>query len=148
MNSLRAIVFACLALGFAACRSSDPDQRYKAWELGIFKQEAKSHEQVILVCIYTNHFVRMPAGHYHRLEGEGVVVRSYKGDWRVEEPIALRHQVESAPEGWTPPVGFLQYYLLNAHTNEPIWVDVGEAWDYKPQFERALELMFPRGGRR
>jgi hypothetical protein len=147
MSKLWVTTLAGLALGLAACRPSDPDKSYEVWELRTFKDEAKSHEQVILICIYTNHFERRPVG-YHRLQSKGIVVRSYKGDWQVGEPILLHDELESVPEGWVPPVGYLMYYMLNTHTNGPVWAEPGEEWEYKPQFERSLELMFPRGGRK
>ena len=88
----------------------------------------------------------MPSG-YHHLDCKGTVVRSYKGDWKVGEQITLHHEVESAPEGWTPTVGYLEYLLLDKHTTDPIDIDVGDDLDYAPDIDHGLQFVYSKGER-
>lgn len=124
----------------AGCRSTEPvaDQKYKAWEVEAFKKEAKSHQDVVLVCIYESQLQRRPLPKKHRVDSKATVVRSYKGAWQVGEPIDFYREMESVPQDWTPNVGHLVYLLFDNHTTEPVGIDTGEDWAYKPEFECAL----------
>ncbi|EEF63318.1 hypothetical protein [Pedosphaera parvula] len=129
-----------MVVASAGCHSTatTADQKYSAWEVETFKKEAQSHQDVVLVCIYENQLQRMPLPHKHRVNSKATVVRSYKGAWQVGEPIAFYRVLESVPQDWKPNVGHLVYLLFDKHTPEPVGIDTGEDWAYKPEFERAL----------
>lgn len=131
-----------------SCCSLNEDARYREWVLSEFNRSASHAKHVVLVCIYGNHFQRKPQG-YHRLDQEGIVVRSYKGDWKVGEKVTINKLLETAPASeWTPQIGYLQFLLLEEHTSDSILVNVGEDWDYSPEFEQVLEFRFPRSWRK
>lgn len=90
----------------------------------------------------------LPLPSHHHLDCKRTIVHSYKGGWKVGEQIALHHELESAPEGWVPKVGYLEYLLLNDHTTEPIGIDVGEDWEYTADFDRELQFLYSRESRR
>ena len=144
----RMITSLILALGLIGCRSADPDRSYRAWLFDNFRREAAAHKHVLLVCIYESRFEWKPLPSYHHLDCKGIVVRSYKGTWGVGERIALHHELESAPKEWQPPVGYLEYLLVDEHSAEPIGVDVGEDWEYTPEFGRRVAQLYARESNR
>jgi hypothetical protein len=151
MHICRVILLLALGIVSISCRSTDPEERYRAWlsdnfkrEASYHKREASYHKHVVLVCIYESHFQWMQLPHKHQLDCKGTVVRSYKGTWQVGEQITLHSEIESAPKDWKPSVGYLEYFLLDKHTTDPICVDVGEDWDYSPNFERELQLIYSK----
>ena len=124
------------------------DRKYNAWLVDMFKQEAQSHQNAVLVCVYESHLQRRPLPHHHRADYKATIVRSYRGDRKVGEKIAYYYDLESVPQDWppvTPVVGYLEYLFFD-NTNEPIGIDVGEGWDYKPEFERVLIDSTARSG--
>jgi hypothetical protein len=133
-------VAVAVAIATAGCRSTGTtaDQKFNAWETETFKKEAQSHQDVVLVCVYESQLQRMPLPHKHRVDSKATVVRSYKGVWQVGEPIAFYRELESVPQDWKPNVGHLVYLLFDKHTPEPVGIDTGEDWAYKPEFEQAL----------
>jgi hypothetical protein len=140
ISTVAGLALVALAMVSAGCRSTEPaaDQKFKAWQVEMFRQEARSHQNVVLVCIYEDHLQRMPLPHKHRLDSKATVVRCYKGTWQVGEPIAFYQEWESVPQDWTPNVGHLVYLFFNKQSQEPIGIGTGEDWDYKPEFARAL----------
>ena len=135
---------ACLAvavaLAGAGCHSAESaaDQKFNAWEVENFKKEAQSRQDVVLVCVYDSQLQRRPLPHKHRIDTKATVVRSYKGGWKVGEPITFYREMESVPQDWKPNVGQLVYLFFDKRTPEPIGIDTGEDWAYKPEFEHAL----------
>ena len=137
--SLLGLVVTVAMVG-TGCHSTETasDQKFNAWEVETFKKETQSHQDVVLVCIYENQLQRRPLPHKHRIDSKATVVSSYKGVWQVGEPITFYREMESVPPDWNPNVGQLVYLLFDKRTPEPIGIDTGEDWAYKPGFERAL----------
>lgn len=126
----------------SGCRSADLVGRTQSdWEVETFKRQVRSQQEVVLVCIYESHLQRLPLPQKHRLESKATVVRSYKGTWEVGAPISFYRELESVPKEWTPSVGHLVYLLLNKRSTEPIGIDTGEHWAYKPELERAFSRL-------
>ena len=138
------IILVCLAVAMAlagaGCHSTESaaDQKFNAWEVETFKKEAQSHQDIVLVCVYDSQRQKRALPHKHRIDTKATVVRSYKGGWQVGEPITFYREMEAVPQDWKPNAGQLVYLLFDKHTPEPIGIDTGEDWAYKPEFERAL----------
>lgn len=140
ISTVTGLALVALTMASAGCRSTEPvaDQKYKAWEVETFKKEVQSHQDVVLVCVCDSKLQRRPLPHKHRIDSKATVVRSYKGAWQVGEPIAFYREMESVSQDWKPNIGQLVYLLFDKRTPEPIGIDTGEDWAYKPEFERAL----------
>ena len=140
ISTVAGLALVALAFAGAGCHSTGTaaDQEFNAWEVETFNKEAQSHQDVVLVCVYDSQLQRRPLPHKHRIDSKATVVRSYKGAWQVGEPITFYREMESLPQDWKPNVGQLVYLLFDKRTPEPIGIDTGEDWAYKPEFERAL----------
>jgi hypothetical protein len=88
---------------------------------------------------------KMPSGHYHRLDGKAVVIRSYKGSWKTGETVAFHKALESWPENRAPNagVGRLCYFFLDDHFKGSIGLDTGDDLDY--EYNAGLRHHFSAG---
>jgi len=141
MRVQHAILFAVSAGVSISCKSTNSanaDARYQAWCLSAIKEEAASHQNAILVLI--------DECQYHRSDlsqnFKGTLVRSYKGNWKAGEQIAWSRVVEYVPDEEPHLAGTLEFILTDQHTNGLFYVDVGDEWNYQPEFDRALQLAY------
>jgi hypothetical protein len=135
------IFFSAVGVVCVSCKhtdSADEDARYQAWCLSAIKAQAVSHQSAVLVLIDECHVPRPE----RVLDFSGTVVRSYKGSWKPGEQIAWYRGLEFIPDKLPPLVGKLEIILTDEHTNGLIYCEPGVEWDYQPDFDRALRLIY------
>ena len=146
MRGIQIILLALpLAMG-AGCRCADCDQVYAHWfweDAEGTKAHFDAYQHVVMVRIDEDVF---EDGGAHRLSlhhYQGTVERTYKGDWKVSEPIAFVQGLDySAATTTNRCVGNRMVLLINEHTNHEFSVDTGDALGYDGQFRRVLECFF------
>ena len=105
------------------------------------------HPQVLLVRVKESHLQRKPVvylgvrGYQGIVDSEGVVVRCYKGDWKVGERILLHEQFDFIPDRWER-AGELRFIMTDKHVRDRIDIGIEDRWDYQPEFDRALQLSY------
>ncbi len=103
------------------------------------------YQHVILVRVDGDAFID---GGPHRLSMhhfKATVERSYKGDWKISEPIAFVNGLDySSATTSNRCVGEHLVLLTNEHTNSEIGVDTGESFRYDTQFKQVLQCVFPQ----
>ena len=128
------------------CRCADCDKVYARWfweDAEGTKAHFDGYKDVVLVRVDEDVLVD---GGQHRLSMhhfKGTVVRSYKGEWNISEPIAFVQGLDYSTATRTNRcVGNRMVLLINEHTNDEIGVDTGDALRYDGQFKRVLQCYF------
>jgi hypothetical protein len=112
------------------------------------------HTNVVLVRIVENHAtdedrlsnegkrLRNP---WSVLHFQGMVVKSYKGDWRITERASFVHFLDSHRNAETnSSVGELMFVFTDEHTNTEFDVATGDFEPYQPSADRLFSFMFQR----
>jgi hypothetical protein len=112
----------------------------------------KDNEQVVLVRVFDEHS-QLTAGEFSiRIDWQGKVIESIKGDWKVGETIRYFMLLEEFPKGLlnennrqqiTPmqsDIGRLKYLFVHTHDHKtPVGLQAGDGWDFKPGLEALLK---------
>jgi hypothetical protein len=142
----RVILVSGLLVGFVCCRSGDSTAAFRDTIWGDFR-EAKAHldayKQVILVCVYEDHWEDRGPHEYSFHHFRSSVVRTYKGDWKISEKAAFVHGVDDqAKTAVNAVAGELIFLFTDAHTNAEFGVMAGDFVPYDSQTDRLLQLIF------
>ena len=98
---------------------------------------------VLMVCIYEDHWEDRGPNRYSLHHLKGTVVRAYKGDWRVSEQIALVQSLDDrAPANPPSAAGSLGFVFTSEHRDTEIGLDTGEFHRYDAEYAPALECAY------
>jgi hypothetical protein len=104
-----------------------------------------SYSNILLVCIYEDHWEDRGPNRYSLHHEIGTVVKVYKGDWRVSEEISLVQGLDyRAPVETNKEAGNLWFVFTDQHTNSEIALDTGDYTGYDADLEPALEYIYPQ----
>lgn len=127
-----------------SCHSSSYNARiFHPWgcdNVKEFKARMDEFTNVLMVCVYEDHWEDRGPNRYSLHHLKGTVVRVYKGDWRVSERIAFVRGLDyRAPTNPKSEAGTLGFVFTNEHTNAEIGLDTGEFGRYEAEYEPALD---------
>jgi hypothetical protein len=131
-----------LAVG---CRSTDTAAilAHSPWEENT-KPYLDSFKHVLVVCVYQDHWEDCGPHRYSQYHFKATVVRSYKGEWKIGDRVALVHGVDAPAISVTNGVaGYLVFVFTNEHTDAEIAVDTGEFANYSPELDAVIQCVFP-----
>ena len=136
------LVVGLLAAGCRSPRNRDP-LAHSPWEENTYSH-LNSFKHVMAVCIYQDHCEDRGPHRYSLHHFKATVVRSYKGDWRVGDKIALVHGVDAPAVSVTNGVaGCLMFVFTDKRTDAEIGVDTGEFGNYSPELDEVIRYVFP-----
>jgi hypothetical protein len=142
------LVFGFLAL-CAGCHSSAYNARiFHPWGVDD-AADANAHwsryTNIFMVCIYEDRWQDQGPGRYSLHHITGTVVKVYKGDWQVSEKISCVQGLDyPALLETNKGAGKLGFVFTNQHTNTELILDTGEFSRYDPEYEPALDRLYPQ----
>ena len=145
---IRAFVIAALLALTAGCFSSDYNAKvFHPWccdNAKELKARLDEYTNVLMVCVYEDHWEDQGPNRYSLHHYQGTVVRVYKGDWHMSERIAFVQGLDyRAPAKPASCVGNLEFVFTNEHTNTEIGLDTGELWTCNAEYAPALDRIYP-----
>jgi hypothetical protein len=146
---IRAFVIGALLALTAGCFSSDYNAKlFHPWGCDNAKElkaRLDEYKDVLMVCIYEDHWEDRGPNRYSLHHYTGTVVKVYKGDWRMSARIAFMEGLDyRAPVKPASCVGDLEFVFASEHTNTEIGLDRGELWTCKAEYAPALDRVYPR----
>jgi hypothetical protein len=130
------------------CRSTDCGSVYarSPWEDAEgAKTFLNAYKHILVVCVYEDHEEDRGPHRYSLHHFKATVIRTFKGDWRIGERIALVHGVDAPAVATTNGyAGYLMFVFTNGHTNAEINVDAGDFGNYDEELGRVLQCAFPK----
>ncbi len=148
MHLLSAIMFSGLLALSTGCHSSAYNARvFHSWGWENTKDASvylRDYRHVLVVWVYESHWEDLGPNRLTPYHFKGVVVRSYKGDWKLSERIAFVHHVDSPAPTNAPSQmqGELMFVFTNEHTEAEISVATGDFGTYNEEYAPALDAVF------
>jgi hypothetical protein len=142
MLGISAMVALC-----AGCFSSEYNARvFHPWGCdGAKELKARLDEytNILMVCIYEDHWEDRGPNRYALHHYKGTVVRVYKGDWRMSDRIAFVQGLDyRAPMNPATCVGYLAFLFTSEHTNSEIGLDTGDLTRCNAEYAPALDRIY------
>jgi hypothetical protein len=104
-----------------------------------------TYKHILIICVYEDHWEDRGPRRFSLHRFRATVVRSYKGDWKVGERIAIVHATDaralSTPNG---DAGCLMFAFTDKHKTSEISLETGSFGNYSPDLERLLQSLFPQ----
>jgi hypothetical protein len=149
LNVLLAFVFLALSAG---CQSSAYNAKvFHPWgvdDAADARAHWDSYTNIFMVCIYADHWEDRGPNKYSLHHETGTVVKVYKGDWQISEIISFVQGLDyPALKETNKGAGKLGFVFTNQHTNSELVLDTGEFSKYNPDYEPALDCLYPQKGR-
>ena len=147
MRKLRATIALGAALAFTGCHAPDSGAIFSDSIFGN-ASEAKGrlneYKQILLVCVYEDHWEDQGYNKYSLHHFKATVVKSYKGDWKTSEKISFVHGADfPAPTSPHNQTGNLLFIFTNQHQPNEIGLETGDFLGYDPAIDRQISFLFP-----
>ena len=130
MQKFPAFVIAVLLALTSGCISSDQNATvFHPWgcdDAKEFKARLDNYKNVLMVCVYEDHWEDRGPFLYSLHHFKGTVVRVYKGDWRISERIQFVMGLDGpAGTASNAAAGSLGFVFTSEHAETEIGLDVG-----------------------
>ena len=151
MHQVRLILLLAL-IAFSGCDQGGDAKLFKPWgweDINDGRARLDGYKHVLVARIDEHNWEDLGQHRKTPHHFKAVVIKSYKGDWRVSEQISFVHHVDSpAPTGSATngPSGNLIFIFTSEHTMNEITLDTGEWGNYWDELEPGLNYLFPRKG--
>jgi hypothetical protein len=142
------IISGLLAL-CAGCSSGEYNARvFHPWGADNAKEMTSrldEYTNVLMVCVYEDHWEDRGPNRYSLHHYKGTVVRVYKGEWRMAERIAFVQGLDyRAPTNPPTCIGDFAFVFTSEHTNTEIGLDTGDMTRCNAEYAPALDRIYPR----
>jgi hypothetical protein len=145
----RSLIILGLVAICAGCCSSQYNARvFHPWgadDAKEMKSRLDEYTNVLMVCVYEDHWEDRGPNRYALHHYRGTVVRVYKGDWRMGERMAFVQGLDyRAPTNPASCIGELAFVFTSEHTNTEIGLDTGDMTTCNAEYAPALDRIYPR----